>query len=214
VVGGSATRVTSWVKRPKFWLLSPACRPGSQPSEMVPGMVPLRQRGGRHQRPAPHSARDGHDRRDLPERWGLGRTAGHPAGLGHRQRHAVPGEHVDQPRPAPHPARRQHLGTTRVRHAWWTHEFRKSGHTVPAFYAWGWGGQVIAVFPEHDAVAVFTAPTTTQPRPRPGSSARTSSPPCSMPTRQASGRQHQEPKATTQARLAARTVRSRDRPAG
>jgi CubicO group peptidase (beta-lactamase class C family) len=41
-------------------------------------------------------------------------------------------------------------------YAWWTHEFRKSGHTVPAFYAWGWGGQVIAVFPEHDAVAVFT----------------------------------------------------------
>jgi CubicO group peptidase (beta-lactamase class C family) len=32
-------------------------------------------------------------------------------------------------------------------YAWWTHEFRKSGHTVPAFYAWGWGGQVIAVFP-------------------------------------------------------------------
>jgi CubicO group peptidase (beta-lactamase class C family) len=32
----------------------------------------------------------------------------------------------------------------------------RSGHTVPAFYAWGWGGQVIAVFPEHDAVAVFT----------------------------------------------------------
>ena len=41
-------------------------------------------------------------------------------------------------------------------YAWWTHEFRKSGHTVPAFDAWGWGGQVIAVLPEHDAVAVFT----------------------------------------------------------
>jgi CubicO group peptidase (beta-lactamase class C family) len=48
------------------------------------------------------------------------------------------------------------VATATATRAWWTHEFRKSGHTVPAFYAWGWGGQVIAVFPEHDAVAVFT----------------------------------------------------------
>jgi len=41
-------------------------------------------------------------------------------------------------------------------YGWWTHEFRKSGRTVPAFYAWGWGGQEIAVFPDHNAVAVFT----------------------------------------------------------
>jgi len=41
-------------------------------------------------------------------------------------------------------------------YGWWTHQFRKAGQTVPAFYAWGWGGQEIAVFPDHDAVAVFT----------------------------------------------------------
>lgn len=41
-------------------------------------------------------------------------------------------------------------------YTWWTHEFRNSGHTVPAFYAWGWGGQEIVVFPDQDAVAVFT----------------------------------------------------------
>jgi CubicO group peptidase (beta-lactamase class C family) len=41
-------------------------------------------------------------------------------------------------------------------YGWWTHQFRKAGRTVPAFYAWGWGGQEIAVFPEQDAVAVFT----------------------------------------------------------
>ena len=121
-------------------------------------------------------------------------TAGHPAGLGDRQRHAVRGEHVDQPRLAPHPARRQHLGRRGYTYAWWTHEFRKSGHTVPAFYGWGWGGQVIAVFPEHDAVAVFTGAhynAASSPAKILGAHVIR---PCSMPTRQASGRQ-QTPRA-------------------
>jgi CubicO group peptidase (beta-lactamase class C family) len=41
-------------------------------------------------------------------------------------------------------------------YTWWTHEFSHSGRRYPAFWASGWGGQVVAVFPDQDAVVVFT----------------------------------------------------------
>ena len=41
-------------------------------------------------------------------------------------------------------------------YAWWTHEFSHSGKKLPAYWAFGWGGQKIVVFPDQNAVVVFT----------------------------------------------------------
>jgi len=41
-------------------------------------------------------------------------------------------------------------------YTWWTHDFRYSGKRFPAFWAFGWGGQKIVVFPDQNAVVVFT----------------------------------------------------------
>lgn len=42
-------------------------------------------------------------------------------------------------------------------YAWWTHMFSHSGERFPAFWAFGFGGQKIVVFPDQNAVVVFTA---------------------------------------------------------
>jgi len=41
-------------------------------------------------------------------------------------------------------------------YSWWTKTFSDSGREVKMFYAAGWGGQNICVFPELRAVVVFT----------------------------------------------------------
>lgn len=41
-------------------------------------------------------------------------------------------------------------------YTWWTHEFSHAGRKIPAYWAFGWGGQKIAIFPGQDAVVVFT----------------------------------------------------------
>ena len=41
-------------------------------------------------------------------------------------------------------------------YTWWTHEFSYTGKKIPAFWAFGWGGQKIAIFPNQNAVIVFT----------------------------------------------------------
>jgi CubicO group peptidase (beta-lactamase class C family) len=41
-------------------------------------------------------------------------------------------------------------------YSWWIHEFRHSGKRIRMFYAGGWGGQLIMVIPELNAVVVFT----------------------------------------------------------
>jgi len=41
-------------------------------------------------------------------------------------------------------------------YTWWTHAFSHSGKEIPAFWAFGWGGQKIVVFPAQNAVVVFT----------------------------------------------------------
>lgn len=41
-------------------------------------------------------------------------------------------------------------------YTWWTHIFSNSGQKIPAFYAYGWGGQKIIIFPNQNAVVVFT----------------------------------------------------------
>ncbi|MEJ2304703.1 MAG: serine hydrolase [Anaerolineales bacterium] len=41
-------------------------------------------------------------------------------------------------------------------HAWWTHDFSHAGKIIPAYWAFGWGGQKIVVFPDQKAVVVFT----------------------------------------------------------
>jgi len=41
-------------------------------------------------------------------------------------------------------------------YTWWTHLFFHAGKKIPAFWAFGWGGQKIIVFPDQNAVVVFT----------------------------------------------------------
>lgn len=41
-------------------------------------------------------------------------------------------------------------------YAWWTHEFSHAGVKIPAYWTFGWGGQKIVVFPDKNAVVVFT----------------------------------------------------------
>lgn len=41
-------------------------------------------------------------------------------------------------------------------YSWWTHEFSHAGRKIPAYWAFGWGGQKIAVLPDQNAVVVFT----------------------------------------------------------
>jgi CubicO group peptidase (beta-lactamase class C family) len=41
-------------------------------------------------------------------------------------------------------------------YTWYTHDFSEAGEALPAYWADGWGGQEIVVFPEQDAVVVFT----------------------------------------------------------
>lgn len=41
-------------------------------------------------------------------------------------------------------------------YTWWTHEFSHNGEKVPTFWAFGWGGQKITVFPNQNTVVVFT----------------------------------------------------------
>jgi CubicO group peptidase (beta-lactamase class C family) len=47
-------------------------------------------------------------------------------------------------------------GSRGYSYTWWTHEFSHSGKQFPAFWAFGWGGQKIVVFPDQNAVVVFT----------------------------------------------------------
>ena len=42
-------------------------------------------------------------------------------------------------------------------YSWYTHQFSHSGERIPSFWATGFGGQKIIVFPEQDAVVVFTS---------------------------------------------------------
>jgi len=46
-------------------------------------------------------------------------------------------------------------------YTWWTKTFSYSGKRIDMFYAGGWGGQDIMVFPELNAVVVFTGGTYT-----------------------------------------------------
>ena len=41
-------------------------------------------------------------------------------------------------------------------YTWWTHVFSHAGKEFSAFWAFGWGGQKIVVFPDKNAVVVFT----------------------------------------------------------
>ncbi len=41
-------------------------------------------------------------------------------------------------------------------YSWWTHEFSHACEKIPAFWAFGWGGQKIVVFPDQNAVVVLT----------------------------------------------------------
>jgi hypothetical protein len=39
-------------------------------------------------------------------------------------------------------------------YAWWTHDFSQAGKKIPAYWAFGWGGQNIVVFPDQNAVGI------------------------------------------------------------
>jgi len=47
-------------------------------------------------------------------------------------------------------------GVNGYSYTWWTKEYSLSGKEVNMYYAGGWGGQYIMVFPELDTVVVFT----------------------------------------------------------
>ena len=42
-------------------------------------------------------------------------------------------------------------------YTWWTHQFSHAGEKIPTFWATGFGGQKLIIFPEQDAVVVFTS---------------------------------------------------------
>ena len=42
-------------------------------------------------------------------------------------------------------------------YTWWTHEFSHAGEKIPSYWATGFGGQKIIIFPDQDAVVVFTS---------------------------------------------------------
>ena len=42
-------------------------------------------------------------------------------------------------------------------YAWYTHEFSHGGRKIPSYWGTGFGGQKIIVFPDEDAVVVFTS---------------------------------------------------------
>lgn len=42
-------------------------------------------------------------------------------------------------------------------YSWWTHQFKHAGRVYPAYWALGFGGQKIVIFPEQKAVIVVTA---------------------------------------------------------
>ncbi len=37
---------------------------------------------------------------------------------------------------------------------WWHRDFDVDGCTIPAYFAWGWGGQYVVVFPDMDLIVV------------------------------------------------------------
>jgi len=41
-------------------------------------------------------------------------------------------------------------------YTWWTHEFSPEGKKLSAYWAYGWGGQKIVIFPDKNTVIVFT----------------------------------------------------------
>jgi CubicO group peptidase (beta-lactamase class C family) len=40
-------------------------------------------------------------------------------------------------------------------YTWWTHEFSHAGKKIPAYWAFGWGGQSIRILPDQNTVVVF-----------------------------------------------------------
>lgn len=48
------------------------------------------------------------------------------------------------------------IGRRGFSYTWWTHEFWDASSRIPVYWAFGWGGQKIAIFPEQDAVVVLT----------------------------------------------------------
>lgn len=49
-----------------------------------------------------------------------------------------------------------HWGLRGYSYQWWTHTFSHRGEKINMYYAAGWGGQFIMIFPQLDMVVVFT----------------------------------------------------------
>lgn len=41
-------------------------------------------------------------------------------------------------------------------YTWWTHDFSSGGRKIPAYWAFGWGGQSIRILPDQNTIVVFT----------------------------------------------------------
>lgn len=76
-------------------------------------------------------------------------------------------EHSETPYPGPENSWINHFlrpippgdstfGPRGYAYTWWTHEFSHEGKEISAFWAFGWGGQKIVIFPEQNTVVVFT----------------------------------------------------------
>jgi CubicO group peptidase (beta-lactamase class C family) len=63
--------------------------------------------------------------------------------LNHPLRHIPPGDST--------------WGSRGYSYTWWTHEFSQADKKIPAYWAFGFGGQRIVVLPDQNAVVVFTS---------------------------------------------------------
>ena len=85
-------------------------------------------------------------RRIIPDRWVEQSANSYPAPdnswFNHFLRPIPPGDTI--------------WGHRGYSYTWWTHEFSHSGKTFSAYWAFGWGGQKIVIFPDQNTVVVFT----------------------------------------------------------
>lgn len=82
----------------------------------------------------------------VPESWVENSAAPYPGPdnrwFNHALRHIPPGDNTWGPRG--------------YSYTWWTHEFSHRGKKLPAYWAYGWGGQKIVIFPDQNTAVVFT----------------------------------------------------------
>lgn len=85
--------------------------------------------------------------RIVPERWVENSATPYPGPYSSWLNHAL----------RPIPPDDGTWGRRGYSYGWWTHQFSHAGQAIPSYWATGFGGQKIIVFPEQSAVVVFTS---------------------------------------------------------